>query len=195
MIRKRLLSALATGVVIFCEYAAGATGTHPLIFGPDILVRDTGKATILSRTISAPNPGNGFTVDIVNGESHVRTEGKMIVSAFRADGASGSVSSRLYSRPDRGSMLFAISVGTYAGASAADAATSWGKREANPLLASGNRFSGSSVAVKGGIAGAVLAVEWLLLRRDPSFRRTFTFLNFTVSGVLGGVAARNAGVR
>ena len=71
MIRKRLLSALATGIVLFCECGAGATGTHALIFGPDVFVRDAGEATILTRTISVPNPGTGFTIEVINGHSRI----------------------------------------------------------------------------------------------------------------------------
>ena len=78
-----------------------------------------------------------------------------------------------------------------------DAGSSWGKRELNPNL-SGNdgRFGWQGVALKAGIVGAVLVLESLVLRRQPSRKlyRTLTLVNFGGASVTGATAIRNLGI-
>jgi hypothetical protein len=53
-------------------------------------------------------------------------------------------------------------------ASVVDVHSSWGKQEANPVLASGDgRFGARGVAIKSLITGGALGAQWLLLRKKP----------------------------
>ncbi len=85
--------------------------------------------------------------------------------------------------------LYNTSVAALIAANSVDAASSWGQREANPLL--GERFGGRSAAIKfGGTAGA-LAAQYFVLRRHPGARRRAALVNFAVSGALSAVAIHN----
>ncbi len=76
------------------------------------------------------------------------------------------------------------------GAEIADAATAWGKPEANPLL--GSRFGPRAAAIKGGAVAGLLVAEW---RWGRGWRRGLAIMNFAVAGVLGAVAIHNRRVR
>jgi len=93
----------------------------------------------------------------------------------------------------RGRNLFAISVVTLLAATAADFATSWGRRELNPMLNGGGAmFGGHAAAVKAGTVGVSLTLQWLTLRHNPNAYRGLAYTNFAVAGAMGGVAAHNA---
>lgn len=79
-------------------------------------------------------------------------------------------------------------------ASAADAASSWGKQESNPLLASPDgTFGARGLAIKAGIAGALLLPQWLL-RRHKQLRTGFIAGNFADAAVFSAAAIHNAGI-
>lgn len=78
-----------------------------------------------------------------------------------------------------------------AGADAADAASSWGKTEANPLLHTGSRFSYGSMAIKMGAFAGGLAVQHYILRRAPEQTPVFASANLAAAAALGAVAAHN----
>ena len=77
------------------------------------------------------------------------------------------------------------------GANAADAHSSWGRVEANPLLAnSQGRFGAKGVAIKGAIVGGWLGMQ-RLLNRQGKHDKKFAIANFAVAGGFGTIAVRN----
>jgi len=77
------------------------------------------------------------------------------------------------------------------GSNIADAHSSWGQIEANPLLAdSQGRFGVKGVVIKGAVVGGWIAIQRLLNRRGRH-NKTFAIGNFAMAGVFGGVAAKN----
>lgn len=95
----------------------------------------------------------------------------------------------------RGRGLFAASVAALAAANAADLATSWGRNEANPFLASSNaRFGPQSAALKAGFTGVSLVIQWFALRHNPRLHRGLAYTNFAVAGGISAVAIRNTSV-
>jgi len=93
--------------------------------------------------------------------------------------------------------LWKISAGSLLAANAMDEASSWGKRELNPLLSgSQGTFGKQGALLKLGVAGGVVAVEYLVLRRRPSrsLAKALAWINFTDAAVTGAVAGRNFGI-
>ena len=88
---------------------------------------------------------------------------------------------------------FASAFAVVAGSSF-DAATSWGKREANPLLGSSNGdFGEKGLAIKAGITAALIVPQiWLHKRKE--YRTKLTVINFIDAGIFTGVAIHNAGL-
>lgn len=94
--------------------------------------------------------------------------------------------------PDK---LFSASEITLAGAAVADAASSWGLTERNPML--GNQFDSRSVAIKAGITGAVLLAERRALHNcipeECRYRRRiFKVINFVAAGGYSAAAVWNS---
>ena len=88
------------------------------------------------------------------------------------------------------------SVAAVTACAAADAGSSWGRVELNPVLAGqGQRFDGRSVALKAGITGAILGVGWLVQRRKPESRRAVTVGNFVTSAAWCSAAGWNVARR
>lgn len=95
-----------------------------------------------------------------------------------------------------GRTLYHWSIATVLAANAADVASSWSQQEANPLLAGGGaRFGATSVAIKTGFVATSLVIQHVALRHRPDLYKKLAWLNFATSGVLGGVAKYNMGVR
>ena len=91
--------------------------------------------------------------------------------------------------------LFMASVAALAAANAADLATSWGRREGNPFLASSNsQFGPQSAALKGAFTGVSLVIQWFALRHNPRLYRGLAWTNFTLAGGISAVAIRNTTV-
>jgi hypothetical protein len=83
--------------------------------------------------------------------------------------------------------LAAVTVGN-----AADTFSSWHHPEANPFLANpGSNFDARFMALKAALLGASFLIERWALHYNPHLYRPFAWLNFTIGGVLGGVAAHN----
>ena len=78
-----------------------------------------------------------------------------------------------------------------AGADAADAASSWGKIEANPLVRSGHTFSYGSLAIKIGAVTAGMAAQHYILRMAPNKAPLFATTNLAAAAMLGVVAQHN----
>ncbi len=86
-----------------------------------------------------------------------------------------------------------ISAIVLVGALAADAATSWGKHEINPLVPTGGgTFGGRSFGLKAGVTGGTLVAQYFLLKKQPHAERAATFANFGLSGLLTSAAVSNA---
>jgi hypothetical protein len=94
-----------------------------------------------------------------------------------------------------GQTMYRWSVAAVVAANAADVASSWRGREANPLVAGPNaQFGLTSVAIKSGFVGASLLIQHTVLRHRPDLTKRLAWMNFGTAGVLGGVATRNTGV-
>jgi len=92
--------------------------------------------------------------------------------------------------------LYRWSVATVLTANAADVASSWKNREANPFVAGPTtQFGVTSVAIKSGFVGASLLMQHFVLRHKPEMAKQLAWMNFVTSGVLGGVAVHNASLR
>ncbi|MEO8128551.1 MAG: hypothetical protein ABJF23_07300 [Bryobacteraceae bacterium] len=86
-----------------------------------------------------------------------------------------------------------ISMAVLAAATVADTASSWNRRELNPLLQGPNgRFGAKGMSLKFGLAGSVISVQWLVTRKAPQTERTFAITNLALSGLLSGVAIHNS---
>jgi hypothetical protein len=82
--------------------------------------------------------------------------------------------------------IFAMTAGT-----AADAATSWHKRESNSLLASSDgTFGGKGVAIKGGI-GAAMLIPQIVFRKHNDWHTAFAVGNFAEAGIYTGTTIHN----
>jgi hypothetical protein len=91
--------------------------------------------------------------------------------------------------------IWKISIATMLATSAWDAASSMGKVERNPLLASSDgTFGAKGIGVKFGLAGLSLAPQ-LLLRNHKELRKVFAIANFVDAGIFAGVAAHNMGIQ
>ncbi|MBV9304385.1 MAG: hypothetical protein JOY62_05860 [Acidobacteriaceae bacterium] len=123
--------------------------------------------------------------------------------SFSADMAGASSSpvlpkveiARIEDKSDtKGRRLWIASICMMVGASAADAATSWGKYEGNSFLASSDgRFGAKGLSIKAAIAGGGI-VPQLLLRRHRNLWKPFTVANFVEAGVFTGTSIHNIGV-
>ena len=92
----------------------------------------------------------------------------------------------------RPSKLWRFSVAALAAGSAADALSSYGHRETNPILRNpGGTFSGKAMGIKAAIAGGGVAAQWIVLRKHPESARAAAITNFGMAGLFTGVAARN----
>jgi hypothetical protein len=90
--------------------------------------------------------------------------------------------------------IWKMSIATMLAMSAWDAASSMGKVERNPLLASSDgTFGAKGVGIKFGLAGLSLAPQ-LLLRNHKELRKVFTIANFIDAGIFVGAAAHNMGI-
>lgn len=96
---------------------------------------------------------------------------------------------------NRRSTSWKISAVALVGALAADIATSWGKREINPLVpTAGGTFGGRSAGLKIGVTGGALVAQHFFLKKSPQAERAMTFTNFGMAGLLTSAAVSNARV-
>jgi len=94
-------------------------------------------------------------------------------------------------RPWRWRTVWRVSQALLVGADAADAASSWGKNEANPLVRAGQRFSYGSLAIKLGALSGGLAAQHLILRKTPGLTPLFASANLAAAALLGVAAVHN----
>jgi hypothetical protein len=77
-----------------------------------------------------------------------------------------------------------------------DVASSWGMRELNPALADpSGRFGMRAATLKLGAAGALLGVEYLLVKKHPGAARVLAKLNWSSAVVTGAFAAHNYSIK
>lgn len=98
-------------------------------------------------------------------------------------------------KPSRWRTVWHFSQGLLVGANAADAASSWGKNEGNPLVRSGQRFSYGSMAIKLGMMTGSLVAQHYIARKTPRQIPYFSIANFGVAAALSGAAVHNMHVQ
>ncbi|HVO96442.1 MAG TPA: hypothetical protein VMT15_00155 [Bryobacteraceae bacterium] len=77
-----------------------------------------------------------------------------------------------------------------------DAASSYGMRELNPLLASSNGgFEAKALSIKLGVAATAVGVEYLIVRKHSGAARTLARLNWTTGIVTTGFAVHNFAIK
>jgi hypothetical protein len=87
---------------------------------------------------------------------------------------------------------WAISIAPLLASQALDAASSYGMRELNPVLAGPDgTFGVKATAVKFGIVGGLIGVECVVVKQFPKSAKFFTVLNWTTAGVTTGLAIHN----
>ncbi len=92
-------------------------------------------------------------------------------------------------------VLWLTSIAAMTGSTAADAYSSWHKRESNGLLASSDgTFGVKGVALKSAIGGAIL-VPQILFRKHRDWHLAFAVSNFAEAGVFAGATAHNLAVK
>ncbi len=97
---------------------------------------------------------------------------------------------------DSFSRAWKLSLLPLVGSQALDAASSYGMRELNPALANANgRFGMKSASIKIGAIGALVVVEYLVIRRHPGAANAFAKLNWATGIVTTGFAAHNFAIR
>ncbi|MCZ2149556.1 MAG: hypothetical protein LC126_17500 [Bryobacterales bacterium] len=85
-----------------------------------------------------------------------------------------------------------ISTALLVAATSADAASSWGHQEANPLLRGGNgRFGGQAIALKALILGGTAGAQYFLLKRHPKAEKYAAVTNMILTGAFSAAAASN----
>ncbi|HLY15904.1 MAG TPA: hypothetical protein VKR61_01710 [Bryobacteraceae bacterium] len=94
-------------------------------------------------------------------------------------------------KPSRWRAVWRASQALLAGGEAADAASSWGKNEANPLVRSGQRFSYGSLAIKLGTLTGCLVAQHYIVRHHPENMPAMASANLATAAMFGAVAARN----
>ena len=89
-----------------------------------------------------------------------------------------------------------ISLAPLVASQALDVSTSYGMRELNPLLSSANGgFEMKGAAIKLGVTGAVVGVEYLIVRKYPRSTRVIAKLNWTTGIVTTGFAIHNYAIK
>ena len=98
--------------------------------------------------------------------------------------------------PKRFGKTFWVSVAALGASSFADAYSSRGRVERNPLLQnSDGRFSvGKAAMIKVGMAVGLISIEGWMMKRHPGpgVERFATFTNFVAAGAFAGTAAYNS---
>jgi len=90
--------------------------------------------------------------------------------------------------------LWKASIAILAASAVADAASSWNKRELNPMLAGRDRrFGARGLAIKSLITGGAIGGQLLLVRSNRSAAKPAAIANFGMSGLFTAAAIHNMG--
>jgi len=85
-----------------------------------------------------------------------------------------------------------LSLAPLAASEGLDAASSWGLRELNPVLAgSDGRFGMKAAGIKFGVVGGLVGVEAVLIKKFPAAAKFFSVVNFSTAGITAGLAVHN----
>ena len=130
-------------------------------------------------------------------------DGAFAIVPARVDLAFESVAAPAGLRPaysiadeSKGRRAWKRSLLAVAASQALDVASSYGLRELNPLLASSDgRFGGKAMSIKLGATGAIVALEYVLVKKYPKSARIFSKLNWASSVVTTGFAIHNYAIR
>jgi hypothetical protein len=87
---------------------------------------------------------------------------------------------------------WAVSLAPLATAQALDAASSYGMRELNPLLAGPDGgFGMKATSIKFGAIAGLVGAEYLLVKKYPRSAKFFTVVNWTTAGATSAFAVHN----
>jgi hypothetical protein len=93
---------------------------------------------------------------------------------------------------ERHGKLWRISAAVLGAVTIADMQSSMGRQEANPFLASQNgQFSARGMAFKGAGVGAMLGVQYLMLRKHPQADKYAAGANFAAAALTGAIVVHN----
>jgi hypothetical protein len=88
--------------------------------------------------------------------------------------------------------LWRVSVALLGAVTIADMQSSAGRMEANPLMSSSNgRFTSRGMALKGVGVGAMVGVQYLMLRKNPHGAPWAAGANFAASALVGSAVIHN----
>ncbi|MEO8048875.1 MAG: hypothetical protein ABI833_00545 [Acidobacteriota bacterium] len=91
---------------------------------------------------------------------------------------------------------WAISLAPLFASQALDAASSYGKRELNPVLAGSNGgFGMKATGIKFGVVGALVGAESFIVKKHPTAAKFFTIVNWVTAGATTSLAVHNFGLR
>lgn len=77
-----------------------------------------------------------------------------------------------------------------------DITSSYGMRELNPMLAGADgRFGQKAIAIKAATTGAIVGVEYLIVKKWPKAGRVLSKLNWASSFVSAGLAVHNYAIK
>jgi len=120
-----------------------------------------------------------------------RTVGQLSASEFIA--APGAL--ERVGHDSRWRRQWAISLAPLFASEALDAASSYGMRELNPLLAGSNGgFGMKATTIKFGVVGALAGAEYYVVRKHPASAKFFTIVNWVTAGATTGLAVHNFGL-
>lgn len=89
-----------------------------------------------------------------------------------------------------------LSLAPLVAAQALDTASSWGMRELNPVLAQPDGgFGAKSAALKFAGVGAMIGVEYLVLRKSPKAARVFEKMNWSGAALSSALAIHNYAIK
>jgi len=90
------------------------------------------------------------------------------------------------------SKLWRVSAAVLGAITIADMQSSVGRQEANPFLASQNgQFSGRGIALKGAGVGAMIGVQYFLLRKNSHAAKYAAGANFAAAALTGAIVVHN----
>jgi hypothetical protein len=103
---------------------------------------------------------------------------------------------RIPTREERAMIRWKLSLIPLAASQSLDISSSWGMRELNPVLAGKDgSFGMQASAIKLGVMGAVVGVEYLIVHKHPNAARAFEKLNWCGAAVTSSFAVHNYAIR
>src|SRR5271170_3219131 len=119
-----------------------------------------------------------------------------MIAAYAADSPDAALPPARESVEQSARKAWKISLAPLIGSQALDAASSYGMRELNPLLASSNGgFEMKATTIKLGVTGALVGVEYLMIRKYPRSAGVISKLNWTSGIVTTGLAVHNYAIK